>query len=107
MSLCIPRLDLTPKNTTACLEKLGWIGLLQGFTHQYDNLVLARKMAMRADSRPQAEEREQILALISQLEAHNCFLEPARNLHRVAGSWRLLFSTITILVLQYNLNSTN
>lgn len=47
---------------------------------------------------PQAQEREHVLELIAQLEAHNSLLKPAYNLHRVAGAWRLLFSTITILV---------
>lgn len=46
----------------------------------------------------QAPDREHVLGLLAQLEALNPLAEPTQNLSRVAGDWRLLFSTITILV---------
>ena len=47
----------------------------------------------------QAEQREVILGLIQQLEAHGGSTDGITGeLERVAGDWRLLFSTISITV---------
>lgn len=43
-----------------------------------------------------AAQKEQILSLISQLEAHNPLPDPTNHLDLVGGDWTLLFSTITI-----------
>ncbi len=46
----------------------------------------------------QEEERQRILSLVEALEAGNPLQAPTEHLDRVEGTWRLLFSTITILV---------
>lgn len=46
----------------------------------------------------QAQDRDRILGLAAELERHNPLPDATRHLDRVAGRWRLLFSTITILV---------
>lgn len=46
----------------------------------------------------QAEQRQVILDLIQQLEDHGSTDGITEGLQRVAGDWRLLFSTIAITV---------
>jgi PAP_fibrillin len=46
----------------------------------------------------QAEQRQVILDLIQQLEGHGSTEGITQELQRVAGDWRLLFSTIAITV---------
>ena len=46
----------------------------------------------------QEEERQRILRLVEALEAGNPLHAPTEHLDCVEGTWRLLFSTITILV---------
>lgn len=43
-----------------------------------------------------AAQRDEILGLVSQLEQQNTLLQPTENLQRLAGDWRLLYTTITI-----------
>ncbi len=49
----------------------------------------------------QAQDRDRILSLAAELENLNPLPDATRHLDRVAGRWRLLFSTITILVRCY------
>lgn len=51
-----------------------------------------------ADTSMQAEQRQVILDLIQQLEGHGSTDGITQELQRVAGDWRLLFSTIAITV---------
>lgn len=44
----------------------------------------------------QAAEKERLLQLVALLEAGNPLPEPTQQLDELAGSWRVLFSTITI-----------
>ena len=46
----------------------------------------------------QAQDRDRILSLAAEVERLNPLPDATRHLDRVAGRWRLLFSTITILV---------
>lgn len=48
--------------------------------------------------RVKAGQREAILALIERVEATNPLDAPTEHLEHCHGSWRLLFSTVTILV---------
>ena len=45
-----------------------------------------------------AGQKDAILALIEQVEATNPLEAPTEHLEHCQGSWRLLFSTVTILV---------
>ena len=46
----------------------------------------------------QAGQKEAVLSLIEQVEATNPLEAPTQHLEQCQGSWRLLFSTVTILV---------
>jgi hypothetical protein len=46
----------------------------------------------------QAARKQQIHGLISALEQQSPVKEPTQHLDRVAGSWRLLYTTINIKV---------
>ena len=46
----------------------------------------------------QAGHKEAVLSLIEQVEATNPLKAPTQHLEQCQGSWRLLFSTVTILV---------
>ncbi len=45
-----------------------------------------------------AGQKDAILALIERVEATNPLEAPTEHLEHCQGSWRLLFSTVTILV---------
>ena len=55
-------------------------------------------LALQLHCMMQEEERRRILRLVEALEAGNPLQAPTEHLDRVDGTWRLLFSTITILV---------
>ena len=46
----------------------------------------------------QASQKAAILSLIEGVEATNPLQAPTEHLEQCQGSWRLLFSTVTILV---------
>lgn len=46
----------------------------------------------------QAAQQQRILSLVEMVEAANPLHAPTEHLEQVEGTWRLLFSTITILV---------
>ena len=48
----------------------------------------------------QAEKRDDIAQLIQQLECLNPLQSPTEHLEQVAGKWRLLYTTIRIVVRQ-------
>ena len=50
----------------------------------------------------QAGQREAVLSLIEQVEATNPLDAPTQHLEQCQGSWRLLFSTVTILVCTFH-----
>ena len=50
------------------------------------------------ESAKQAGQKEAVLSLIEQVEAINPLEAPTQHLDQCHGSWRLLFSTLTILV---------
>lgn len=45
-----------------------------------------------------AGQKEAILSLVEQVEANNPLEAPTEHLEHCQGSWRLLYSTVTILV---------
>ena len=55
-------------------------------------------VAELADFCLQAGQKEAVLSLIEQVEATNPLEAPTEHLEQCQGSWRLLFSTVTILV---------
>lgn len=46
----------------------------------------------------QAAKRQKVAAVVESLEALNPLQQPTQHLDRVAGSWNLLYTTITITV---------
>ena len=50
----------------------------------------------------QAGQKEAVLSLIEQVEATNPLEAPTQHLEQCQGSWRLLFSTVTILVYTFD-----
>ena len=46
----------------------------------------------------QAEKRDEIAQLMQQLECLNPLQSPTEHLDQVAGKWRLLYTTIRIVV---------
>ena len=75
-----------------------------GLTRQCSSIMHAGMQWHRASQSTerkiigQEEERQRILSLVEALEAGNPLHAPTEHLDRVHGTWRLLFSTITILV---------
>ena len=51
-----------------------------------------------------AGQKEAILSLVEQVEANNPLEAPTEHLEHCQGSWRLLYSTVTILVCSTALN---
>lgn len=62
--------------------------------HEITHRVSARCVSVVV----QAAERERLLELVARLEAGNPLPDPTQHLDLLAGSWRVLFSTITITV---------
>lgn len=58
--------------------------------------VISPQLAGQRQLELQAAEKEDILGLLSRLEAVNPNPQPTRNLFLADGEWTLLFSTITI-----------